>query len=256
LWADPAAMSSAAPSPRPWLAVVGLGEDGRAGLSPTAQAALDGAELVVGGARHLRLAQPLAGETLAWPSPLSGAYPAVLARRGRPTCVLATGDPFFYGVGAELARLVPAAEMACFPQASAFSLAAARLGWSLPDCACVSLHGRALQRFCKTHEYRALLLDPPLDPGGLQLTQARSGPGRSGMPPGQYHQVHRLDERDGMTAHRCPFLRRTRLMMLSPFFRFPDGNRLPDPVGRGIHRRIHELLQRCHGHRPSRHRRR
>ena len=31
----------------------------------------------------------------------------------------------------------------CFPQVSAFSLAAARLGWSLPECDCVSLHGRA-----------------------------------------------------------------------------------------------------------------
>jgi precorrin-6Y C5,15-methyltransferase (decarboxylating) len=164
LWAEPDPMSSAAPSPRPWLAVVGLGEDGRAGLSPAAQAALDGAELVVGGARHLRLAQPLAGETLAWPSPLSDAYPAILARRGRPTCVLATGDPFFYGVGAELARLVPAAEMACFPQASAFSLAAARLGWSLPDCACVSLHGRALERIV-----------PHLQPGARVLALSWDG---------------------------------------------------------------------------------
>jgi precorrin-6B C5,15-methyltransferase / cobalt-precorrin-6B C5,C15-methyltransferase len=148
---------------------VGLGEDGRAGLSPVAQAALDGAELVVGGARHLRLAQPLAARTLAWPSPLSDAYPAILARRGRPTCVLATGDPFFYGVGAELARLVPAAEMACFPQASAFSLAAARLGWSLPDCACVSLHGRALERIV-----------PHLQPGArvLALSWDDSTPAR------------------------------------------------------------------------------
>ena len=101
------ALSSAGLAPaRPWLALVGIGEDGRAGLSPAAQAALDGAELVVGGARHLRLAQPFAAETLVWPSPLSDAYPAILARRGRPTCVLATGDPFFYGVGAELARLI------------------------------------------------------------------------------------------------------------------------------------------------------
>ncbi len=65
-----------------------------AGLSPAAQAALDGAELVVGGARHLALAQPLAAETLAWPSPIADALPEILARRGRPTCVLATGDPF------------------------------------------------------------------------------------------------------------------------------------------------------------------
>ena len=93
----------------------------------------------------------------------------ILARRGRPTCVLATGDPFHYGVGAELARLVPPDEMACFPQPSAFSLAAARLGWSLPDCACVSLHGRALERII-----------PHLQPGAriLALSWDGSTPGR------------------------------------------------------------------------------
>jgi precorrin-6Y C5,15-methyltransferase (decarboxylating) len=161
----PDALSSAGLAPaRPWLAIVGIGEDGRAGLSPAAQAALDGAEFVVGGARHLRLAQPLAAETFVWPSPLSDAFPKILARRGRPTCVLATGDPFFYGVGAELARFVLAEEMACFPQASAFSLAAARLGWSLPDCACVSLHGRALERII-----------PHLQPGARVLALSWDG---------------------------------------------------------------------------------
>lgn len=129
-----------------WLSIVGIGEDGRAGLSPAAAAALDGAALVVGGARHLALAAPLAAETLRWPSPLSDAYPAILARRGRPTCILATGDPFHYGVGAELARLVPADEIAAFPQASAFSLACARLGWAQQEVACSSVHGRALER--------------------------------------------------------------------------------------------------------------
>ncbi|WP_279359514.1 precorrin-6y C5,15-methyltransferase (decarboxylating) subunit CbiE [Methylobacterium indicum] len=137
-----AAVSSAAP----WLAIVGIGEDGRAGLSPAASAALDGAGLVIGGRRHLELAGPLSAETLAWPSPLSDAYPTILARRGLPTCVLATGDPFHYGVGAELARLVPAEEIAAYPQASAFSLAAARLGWPLAEVACLTLHGRALER--------------------------------------------------------------------------------------------------------------
>jgi precorrin-6Y C5,15-methyltransferase (decarboxylating) len=59
--------------------------------------------------------------------------------------VLASGDPFHYGVGDLLLRSIPAAEMLCLPQSSAFSLAAARLGWSLQDVTTVSLHGRALE---------------------------------------------------------------------------------------------------------------
>jgi len=154
---------------RPWLTILGIGEDGRAGLSAAALAALDRAEFVVGGARHLALAGPLAARTLPWPSPIMEGYRAILARRGAPTCVLATGDPFHYGVGAELARLIPAEEILCFPQPSAFSLAAARLGWSLPECECVSLHGRALERII-----------PHLQPGArvLALSWDGSTPGK------------------------------------------------------------------------------
>jgi precorrin-6Y C5,15-methyltransferase (decarboxylating) len=58
--------------------------------------------------------------------------------------VLASGDPFHFGVGKQLARRFPVDEMLCLPHPSAFSLAAARLGWALQDVALVSLHGRPL----------------------------------------------------------------------------------------------------------------
>jgi precorrin-6Y C5,15-methyltransferase (decarboxylating) len=164
----------------PWLAIVGIGEDGRAGLSPAAARALDAATLVVGGRRHLDLAGPLAAETLAWPSPLHEAYPTILARRGQPTCVLATGDPFHYGVGAELARLVPADEFIGYPQPSAFSLAASRLGWPLAECACLTLHGRRLERIIPHLQPGARLLVLSWDgttPGQLaELLAARGFP--------------------------------------------------------------------------------
>lgn len=148
----------------PWLAVVGIGEDGRDGLSPAARAALDGAQVVYGGRRHLALAAPLMVEARPWPSPISDAYDAILAQRGRPTCLLATGDPFHYGVGAEIARLVPAREIRAFPQASAFSLACARLGWPLAECGCLTLHGRALAG-----------LVPHLQPGARLLVLSWDG---------------------------------------------------------------------------------
>lgn len=111
-----------------------------------AQKLLASAELVVGGKRHLGLAGALIrGRTLAWPSPISDAVPEIERHRGRPVVVLASGDPFHYGVGDLLLRSIPAKETLCLPNASAFSLAAARLGWSMQDVALVSLHGRALE---------------------------------------------------------------------------------------------------------------
>ena len=128
-----------------WLSIVGIGEDGVDGLSPVGRRLVMEAELVVGGERHLALVAPLLrGERLSWPRPIEAAYEPILARRGRPVVVLASGDPFHFGVGKQLAALVSADELVCLPHASAFSLAAARMGWALQDTAMISLHGRAL----------------------------------------------------------------------------------------------------------------
>lgn len=151
-----------------WLSIVGIGEDGPEGLSPVARGLIGDAEIVFGGRRHLGLAAPLIrGATQAWPSPFDGAANEVLRHRGHPVCVLATGDPFYYGVGAVLARYVDAREMVVVPAPSAFSLTAARLGWSLPQAVLLSLHGRNLD-----------LIRPHLQPGAriIALTSDGAGP--------------------------------------------------------------------------------
>lgn len=133
-------------APGAWLALIGIGEGGADGLTPIARRLIGAAELVVGGARHLKLADGLIkGCRRAWPSPIDAAFPEILDRRGRPVVVLATGDPFHFGIGRQLAALIPAEEFVCLPQPSAFSLAAARLGWSLQDVTTLSLHGRDLR---------------------------------------------------------------------------------------------------------------
>jgi precorrin-6Y C5,15-methyltransferase (decarboxylating) len=141
-----------------WLSLIGIGEDGIAGLSPAARSRIAQARFVVGGARHLALVTPLEAESMAWPSPLTDAFPAILERRGTPVVVLASGDPFYYGVGSLLAAGVPGDEMECIPAPSAFSLAAARLRWSLQDCRGVSLHGRELARIIPELQPRARIL--------------------------------------------------------------------------------------------------
>jgi precorrin-6Y C5,15-methyltransferase (decarboxylating) len=136
-------------SPRRWLSIVGIGEDGVEGLSAIARGLVAGADIVFGGLRHLQLAAPLIrGQARPWPSPFS--VDQVLVERGRQVCVLASGDPFFYGVGSVLAGHVAPEETLVVPAPSSFSLAAARLGWAFPEIALVSLHGRstASARIC------------------------------------------------------------------------------------------------------------
>jgi precorrin-6B C5,15-methyltransferase / cobalt-precorrin-6B C5,C15-methyltransferase len=164
--ANPLATQTAAP--RRWLSIVGIGEDGAEGLSPVARGLIADAEVVFGGKRHLELAASLIrGAVRPWPSPFERAAGEVTEHRGRPVCVLASGDPFFYGVGSVLARHVEAGEMLVVPSPSAFSLAAARMGWALSDVALVSLHGRSLD-FVRPHLHPGVRI--------LALTSDGEGP--------------------------------------------------------------------------------
>jgi precorrin-6Y C5,15-methyltransferase (decarboxylating) len=127
-----------------WLTIIGIGDDGPAGLAPATRALIDTAEVVVGGTRHLAMVPDSAAERLSWRQPFADSIAAIAARRGRRVVVLASGDPMWYGAGAILARHFPPDEITALPHPGAFSLAAARLGWAVADCATVSLHARPL----------------------------------------------------------------------------------------------------------------
>lgn len=153
----------------PWLSVVGIGEDGLDGLSVAARALLDQAEVVIGGERHLAM---LAGGMLAgamltdsdtrehvpWPSPLKALVERIEGYRPRRVCVLASGDPFCFGVGTTLARRIGTSEMVVIPAAGARALSCARLGWPEHTTRLITLHGRPLS-----------LLAPHLQPGARLL---------------------------------------------------------------------------------------
>ena len=126
------------------------------------------AAFVFGGKRHLALAASLiTGSSRPWPSPFADALPQIMALRGEVVCVLASGDPFMHGIVSVLGRHIPVAEMIVVPAPSAFSLAAARLCWSLPETVLLSLHGRPLD-----------LIRPYLQPGArlLVLTSGSDAP--------------------------------------------------------------------------------
>jgi precorrin-6Y C5,15-methyltransferase (decarboxylating) len=125
----------------PWLTVVGIGEDGFSGLGKSARRALLGASRIFGSQRQLDLLPVcIRGERQLWPSPFS--LEPALALRGEPVCVLASGDPMLFGVGASLARQVASDEMQVLSAPSSYSLAAARLGWPLQEVVTLSVVAR------------------------------------------------------------------------------------------------------------------
>lgn len=149
----------------PWITIIGIGEDGLAGLGTEARAEVAAAELLIGGDRHLAmLPDDDARPRLAWPSPLKDLRPAIEAARGRRLVVLASGDPFCWGVGTTLARWFGADALSVHPAPSAASLVCARLGWPLPEVRIITLHGRPLA-----------LLDRHLQPGARLVIYTDDG---------------------------------------------------------------------------------
>ncbi len=129
-----------------WLDVIGIGEDGWDGLAPDARAALQRAELIIGGQRHMGLIPDLPGERMVWPSPFSTLREEIGAYRGRQVAVLVTGDPLWFSAGGHLARLFDPGEMRFHPALSSFQLAAARMAWSLADVETLTVHGRPVEQ--------------------------------------------------------------------------------------------------------------
>ena len=119
------------------MTLIGLGEDGLGGLTDASRKALAEAEVIFGGPRHLALCDAGA-RGREWPLPFS--VEPVLEHRGRAVVVLASGDPFWHGVGGTLAQVLDPSEWRCFPAPSCMTLAAARLGWRLEEVTTMGLH--------------------------------------------------------------------------------------------------------------------
>lgn len=131
---------------KPWLSIIGIGEDGVAGLSAAARAELDAARTIIGGDRHHRLSAALSAERLSWPHPFDALIDEIRSRRGQRLAILATGDPLWFSVGARIARAIPADEIRFHPALSAFQWAACRMGWSLADIETITAHGRPVEQ--------------------------------------------------------------------------------------------------------------
>ncbi|MBU7585931.1 MAG: precorrin-6y C5,15-methyltransferase (decarboxylating) subunit CbiE [Nostoc sp. TH1S01] len=126
-----------------WLSIIGIGEDGLQGLSAIARSIIAQAEVIMGGDRHLAmLPSDDQRQKIPWTSPFSASVAEIISRRGQQICILASGDPMCYGVGVTLTRHIPISEITIIPAPSAFSLACARLGWSLTEVETLSLCGR------------------------------------------------------------------------------------------------------------------
>jgi precorrin-6Y C5,15-methyltransferase (decarboxylating) len=168
----------------PWLHIVGIGEDGLDGLTSATRALVEAAEVIVGGDRHHALADTITAERVAWPSPFNALIETLQSFKGKRVVVLATGDPLWYSVGARIGRSLPSDEIVFHPQLSAFQLAAARMGWSMPDVETLTVHGRPVEQmiaFIQPHQRLLILTTGAQTPAQIAKFLTERGFGQSVM---------------------------------------------------------------------------
>jgi precorrin-6Y C5,15-methyltransferase (decarboxylating) len=124
--------------------VVGIGDDGCKGLTSRAMDAIARARVLVGGERRLAFFPEFTGERIVIKGGVSQVLDRVAELAGEQTvCVLASGDPMFFGIGARVVAKCGAAHVEVIPQPSSVAWAFARAGIPSDDATILSLHGRS-----------------------------------------------------------------------------------------------------------------
>jgi precorrin-6Y C5,15-methyltransferase (decarboxylating) len=153
-----------------------LGVDGEA-LPAASADLLARATLVAGGRRQLEALAPAGVEQVALTGTLEPALDALAAHDG-PACVLASGDPGFYGIVRALAARVGADRLDVRPAPSSVAIAFARLGVPWDDALVISAHGRephAALAAALRHPKVAILTAPAAPPSWYAERLAGSG---------------------------------------------------------------------------------
>jgi precorrin-6Y C5,15-methyltransferase (decarboxylating) len=150
-------------------------------LTATHRGLIEAADILVGGARHLRHFS----EHRAEKKEISGALKAIVdfirqRMNHKAIVVLASGDPLFYGIGTMLVEALGADRVKVYPNISAVAAAFARINESWHDATVVSLHGRAsenrLLAALEQCDKIAVLTDPTRNPGWLANFCLSQGP--------------------------------------------------------------------------------
>ncbi len=166
-------------SPRRAITLVGIGDDGCASLTSRALNAVMKAGVLVGGERHLEFFPQFHGERVVLKDGLSAVLDRVseLAEE-QNVCVLASGDPLFFGIGGLVLKRLGAEHVEILPQPSSMQWAFARAGLKWDDAAFLSVHGRSPEGFLtglKGQAKVAILTDEKNSPPVLARRMAEHG---------------------------------------------------------------------------------
>jgi precorrin-6Y C5,15-methyltransferase (decarboxylating) len=128
------------------LVILGIGDDGLAGLTETARRLLSSADLVLGASSTLALVGPVAARKEPLEPEMSLALAQVReALACRNPVLVSSGDPLFYGVARYLCDRLGKDQFEVVPHVSSMQLAFARIKESWEDAFLANLAGRPIE---------------------------------------------------------------------------------------------------------------
>ncbi|GGG13939.1 precorrin-6y C5,15-methyltransferase (decarboxylating) subunit CbiE [Paenibacillus abyssi] len=153
------------------ISIIGIGDEGAAGLAAACLALVKDADVLAGGERHLAFFPEFHGDLIV----IKGGLAETAAQLGKLRAdkrivVLASGDPMFYGIAGYIAKKLGRDAVDIYPNLSSLQLAFARMGDSWQDAALESVHGRPLQGLAQRIDGRpkvALLTDDTNTPSAI-----------------------------------------------------------------------------------------
>lgn len=144
--------------------MIGIGDEGKASLLPIYEKWIYDSEVLIGGERQHAFFPDYNGEKVV----IKGGLKSLVERlqhETKPTVVLASGDPLFYGIGSYLAQKI---KLEIHPYLSSIQLAFARMGERWQDAYFISIHGRQIKGLAQKIDGQtkvALLTDAENHPG-------------------------------------------------------------------------------------------
>ncbi|WP_019241193.1 precorrin-6y C5,15-methyltransferase (decarboxylating) subunit CbiE [Bacillus massilioanorexius] len=121
--------------------LIGIGDNGTESLLPLYKKWIDECEVLVGGERALSFFPKFKGEKVIIKGGLKQLTERLLQEK-KPTVILASGDPLFYGIGSYLSKHI---KLDIYPYLSSIQVAFSRIGESWQDAYFTSVHGRSIK---------------------------------------------------------------------------------------------------------------
>ena len=145
--------------------VTGVGPGSEGYLTRRAADVISGADILIGGQRHLDEFAGLTTETRVIDADISGLMNWIAERLDRRIVILASGDPMFFGIGKRISETFAPEQVQIVPGISSVQYLCSRAGMDMNDIYLTSSHNRSPDfDWLLAHERIGMVTDSKIGP--------------------------------------------------------------------------------------------